>query len=111
MCLPRFITGLVSISAVTSGGAFGTSDLGGLPTSGDRSSFLGGGQIGADYQFAPELGAGYRRPVLLGDISRTGTLGTLTVRDKTDGLGSCDRPPGLHLGSGSALREGRRRLP
>src|SRR5215471_11341865 len=35
------------------GGAFGTSDFNGFNNTGDRSSFLGGGQIGADYQFAP----------------------------------------------------------
>jgi outer membrane immunogenic protein len=82
------------------GGAFGTSDLGGLSTSGDRSSFLGGGQIGADYQFAPNWVIGIEGNYSWVDVSRDGTLGTLTVHDKTNGLGSVTGRLGYTWGPG-----------
>jgi outer membrane immunogenic protein len=82
------------------GGAFETSDFTGFATTGDRSSFLGGGQLGADYQFAPNWVLGIEGQYSWVDLNRTGTLGTLTVNDRTRGLGSVTGRLGYTWGPG-----------
>ena len=70
------------------GGAFENNSFNGLAVTGNRSSFLGGAQVGADYQFAPNWVLGIEGQYSWVDLSRTATLGTLVVNDRTRGLGS-----------------------
>ncbi len=83
------------------GGAFETGGIGGaFATTGDRSSFLGGGQIGADYQFAPNWVLGIEGQYSWVDLNRTGTLGTLVVNERNHGLGSVTGRLGYTWGPG-----------
>jgi outer membrane immunogenic protein len=70
------------------GGAFENNSYNGFGVTGNRSSFLGGGQIGADYQFAPNWVIGIEGTYSWVDLSRNATLGTLVINDRTRGLGS-----------------------
>jgi outer membrane immunogenic protein len=95
------------------GGAFEQDSFGGFAVGGNRSSFLGGGQVGADYQFAPNWVIGLEGQYSWTDLSRTATLGTLTVTDKTNGLGSVTGRVGytwgptlLYVKGGAGFRDG-----
>lgn len=83
------------------GGAFEISNIGnGFATSGDRSSVLGGVQIGYDYQFAPNWVLGIEGQYSGLDLNRTGTLGVVSAFDKTRGLGSVTGRIGYTWGPG-----------
>jgi outer membrane immunogenic protein len=95
------------------GGAFENNSFGGFAVSGNRSSFLGGGQIGADYQFAPNWVVGIEGNYSWVDLKRTATLGTLVLNDKTNGLGSVTGRVGytwgpalLYVKGGAGFRDG-----
>jgi outer membrane immunogenic protein len=82
------------------GGAFETSNIGGLATSGDRSSVFGGVQIGYDYQFMPNWVVGIEGQYSALDLSRSGTLGAVSAFDKTRGFGSVTGRIGYTWGPG-----------
>jgi outer membrane immunogenic protein len=95
------------------GGAFEPDSFGGFAVGGNRSSFLGGGQIGADYQFAPNWVVGLEGQYSWTDLNRTATLGTLAVTDNTRGLGSVTGrlgytwgPALLYVKGGAGFRDG-----
>ena len=101
MCRPRSTTGPVSISAPTSAAPSRGRQLRRLRRRRQpASSFLGGGQIGADYQFAPNWVVGLEGQYSWTDLSRNATLGTLTVTDNTRGLGSVTGRLGYTWGPG-----------
>ena len=97
------------------GGAFGNDNtFNGLVVNNnnDDARFLGGIQVGADYQFAPNWVLGVEGQYSWLGNSNRGTVfpsGYVFNYDQR-GLGSDHRPPRLHLGSRPALREGRLRL-
>jgi outer membrane immunogenic protein len=82
------------------GGAFENNGFDGFVTTGDRSAFMGGLQIGADYQFAPNWVLGIEGQYSWTDLNRTGVLGPVVVNDSTRGLGSVAGRLGYTWGPG-----------
>jgi outer membrane immunogenic protein len=85
------------------GGAFGNNDFGGplgFVTTGDRSSFLGGVQVGGDYQFAQSWVLGIEGQFSWIDTHRDGVLATLDIHDRNRGLGSVTGRLGYSWGPG-----------
>ena len=82
------------------GGAFETGDIGGFVTSGDRSSVFGGVQIGYDLQFKPNWVLGIEGQYSGLDLNRSGTLGAVSVYDRTRGFGSVTGRIGYTWGPG-----------
>jgi outer membrane immunogenic protein len=82
------------------GGAFENTSFGGFNVTGTRSSFLGGGQVGGDYQFAPNWVLGIEGQYSWDDLNRTATAGTLVINDRTRGLGSVTGRLGYTWGAG-----------
>src|SRR5262249_787312 len=94
------------------GAAFG-GDNGGvttdpLLTTGHRdAAFMGGGQIGADYQFAPNWVIGVEGQIsAMSNSNRTFTNGFDTLRDKSDWLASVTGRLGYTWGPGMIYAKG-----
>lgn len=98
------------------GGAFGGSDSfnsnfvpGGFATSNSNSSFLGGGQIGADYQFSPNWLIGIEGQIsgmTNNDRRFTDTVGGGVLRDRSDWLASVTGRLGYVWGPGVIYAKG-----
>jgi outer membrane immunogenic protein len=82
------------------GGAFEVNDISGFATSGNRSSVFGGIQIGYDLQFMPNWVLGIEGQYSGLDLNRSGTLGAVSVFDKTRGFGSVTGRVGYTWGPG-----------
>ena len=96
------------------GAAFGNDNtFNGLVIGGnDDARFLGGVQVGADYQFAPNwvLGVEGQYSWLANNNGSLALPERLRLHQRPAWHRLGDRPHRLHLGSGTALREGRLRL-
>ena len=93
------------------GGAFsGNNNFNGLVTNNNDGRFLGGVQVGADYQFAPNWVLGVEGQYSWLGSNNNGVVfpgGRLRLQQQPARPRLGDRPPRLHLGSGAALRQGR----
>jgi outer membrane immunogenic protein len=94
------------------GAAFGgddgvVSNIGGLTGSSRDAAFLGGGQLGADYQFAPNWVVGIEGQISgLSNNNRTFTDGFSTLRDRSDWLASVTGRLGYTWGPGMIYAKG-----
>lgn len=81
--------------------------LAGLVSSDRDAAFLGGGQLGADYQFAPNWVLGVEGQISgLSGNDRTFTLGANTLRDRYDWLASVTGRLGYTWGPGLIYAKG-----
>ncbi len=94
------------------GAAFGgddgvTTTIPGLTSSNRDASFLGGGQIGADYQFAPNWVVGVEGQISgISNNDRTFTDGVDSLRDRSDWLASVTGRLGYTWGPGMIYAKG-----
>ncbi|MGL4558490.1 MAG: outer membrane protein [Afipia sp.] len=94
------------------GAAFGGDDgfatnIVGLTGSSRDAAFLGGGQIGADYQFAPNWVVGIEGQISgLSNNDRRFTLGADSIRDRSDWLASVTGRLGYTWGPGLIYAKG-----
>ena len=94
------------------GAAFGGDDgfatnIVGLTGSNRDAAFLGGGQIGADYQFAPNWLVGIEGQISgLSNSDRTFTTGVNSIRDRSDWLASVTGRLGYTWGPGLIYAKG-----
>jgi outer membrane immunogenic protein len=94
------------------GAAFGgdngyTTNIVGLTGSNRDASFLGGGQVGADYQFAPNWVVGIEGQISgLSNGDRNFNVGVATLRDRSDWLASVTGRLGYTWGPGMVYAKG-----
>ena len=86
--------------------SYATNNLG-LTSNSRDASFLGGGQVGADYQFAPNWLVGIEGQISgMSNGDRTFTDGTLVARDRSDWLASVTGRLGYTWGPGLIYAKG-----
>src|SRR4051812_29338834 len=94
------------------GAAFGgdngfNTNIGGLTGSNRDAAFLGGGQLGADYQFAPNWVVGVEGQISgLSNSDRNFAVGVNTLRDRSDWLASVTGRLGYTWGPGMIYAKG-----